>query len=194
MATAKQAFRNIPGSSFLIKNLDHSGGFILFLVSTGRICRSRGVFLHTDAAQAVGKIPINVSDWKVDLMSISGHKIYGPKGQLQQFCQNKNIPWTFDIWSCLPLRRGRSVRAASTPGSLGAAAERRWAGEGVTFWNCPHPAGCWPGGGLQHRPAGDGGKENNNNNSVMRSEVNGEVTRPVCVCLANSTTTRECPC
>ncbi|XP_022597878.1 cysteine desulfurase, mitochondrial [Seriola dumerili] len=46
----------------------------------GKICRSKGVFLHTDAAQAVGKVPINVSDWKVDLMSISGHKIYGPKG------------------------------------------------------------------------------------------------------------------
>nr|XP_046236880.1 cysteine desulfurase, mitochondrial [Scatophagus argus] len=46
----------------------------------GKICRSKGVFLHTDAAQAVGKIPINVSDWKIDLMSISGHKIYGPKG------------------------------------------------------------------------------------------------------------------
>ncbi|XP_054906411.1 cysteine desulfurase, mitochondrial [Poeciliopsis prolifica] len=46
----------------------------------GQICRSRGVFLHTDAAQAVGKIPISVTDWKVDLMSISGHKIYGPKG------------------------------------------------------------------------------------------------------------------
>ncbi|XP_053172511.1 cysteine desulfurase, mitochondrial isoform X2 [Scomber japonicus] len=46
----------------------------------GKICRSKGVFLHTDAAQAVGKIPINVTDWKVDLMSISGHKIYGPKG------------------------------------------------------------------------------------------------------------------
>ncbi|KAM7401682.1 hypothetical protein PAMP_016978 [Pampus punctatissimus] len=46
----------------------------------GQICRSKGVFLHTDAAQAVGKIPINVTDWKIDLMSISGHKIYGPKG------------------------------------------------------------------------------------------------------------------
>ncbi|XP_051529117.1 cysteine desulfurase, mitochondrial-like isoform X2 [Myxocyprinus asiaticus] len=46
----------------------------------GHLCRSKNVFFHTDAAQAAGKIPIDVSDWKVDLMSISAHKIYGPKG------------------------------------------------------------------------------------------------------------------
>ena len=46
----------------------------------GHLCRSKGVFFHTDAAQAVGKIPINVNDMNIDLMSISGHKIYGPKG------------------------------------------------------------------------------------------------------------------
>ena len=44
------------------------------------MCRAAGAFLHTDAAQAVGKIPMSVNDMNIDLMSISGHKIYGPKG------------------------------------------------------------------------------------------------------------------
>lgn len=46
----------------------------------GKFCRSKGVFFHTDAAQAIGKIPIDVNKMNIDLMSISGHKIYGPKG------------------------------------------------------------------------------------------------------------------
>ncbi|EFN65274.1 Cysteine desulfurase, mitochondrial [Camponotus floridanus] len=46
----------------------------------GTICRKKKVFFHTDAAQAVGKVPIDVNDMNIDLMSISGHKLYGPKG------------------------------------------------------------------------------------------------------------------
>ena len=44
------------------------------------------MFLHTDAAQAVGKIPVDVNAMNIDLMSISGHKIYGPKGVCVHVC------------------------------------------------------------------------------------------------------------
>jgi cysteine desulfurase len=46
----------------------------------GRICRERGVPFHCDAAQAVGKAPVNVNAEHIDLLSISAHKLYGPKG------------------------------------------------------------------------------------------------------------------
>lgn len=46
----------------------------------GKICREKGVFFHTDAAQAVGRIPVDVEENNIDLMSISSHKMYGPMG------------------------------------------------------------------------------------------------------------------
>jgi cysteine desulfurase len=55
-------------------------GVIQPLAEIGKICREKGAFFHTDAAQAVGKIPLDVEAMNIDLMSISGHKIYGPKG------------------------------------------------------------------------------------------------------------------
>jgi cysteine desulfurase len=55
-------------------------GVIQPLAEIGKICREKKAFFHTDAAQAVGKIPLDVEAMNIDLMSISGHKIYGPKG------------------------------------------------------------------------------------------------------------------
>jgi cysteine desulfurase len=55
-------------------------GVIQPVKEIGAICRKHKVFFHTDAAQAVGKIPLDVNEMNIDLMSISGHKLYGPKG------------------------------------------------------------------------------------------------------------------
>jgi cysteine desulfurase len=55
-------------------------GVIQPLAEIGTLCRFKGVLFHSDAAQAFGKIPLDVEAMKIDLLSISGHKIYGPKG------------------------------------------------------------------------------------------------------------------
>jgi len=55
-------------------------GVIQPLSEIGEICRARGVYFHTDCAQATGKIELNVETMKIDLLSISGHKMYGPMG------------------------------------------------------------------------------------------------------------------
>ena len=55
-------------------------GVVQPLAEIGALCRSKGALFHTDAAQALGKIPLDVEAMKIDLMSMSGHKLYGPKG------------------------------------------------------------------------------------------------------------------
>ncbi|MBT4879704.1 MAG: IscS subfamily cysteine desulfurase [Alphaproteobacteria bacterium] len=55
-------------------------GVIQPIKEIGALCRQKGVFFHTDAAQAVGKITLDVNEMNIDMMSISSHKLYGPKG------------------------------------------------------------------------------------------------------------------
>jgi cysteine desulfurase len=72
----------ITPDTFLVSvhHVNNELGTIQPISEIGAICREKGVLFHTDAVQSFGKIPVNVKDMHLDLLSLSSHKIYGPKG------------------------------------------------------------------------------------------------------------------
>jgi len=82
----------------------------------GALCRKYDVFFHTDAAQALGKVPIDVNAMNIDLMSLSGHKIYGPKGIGAIYIRRKPRVRVEPIQSGGGQERG--IRSGTLPTSL----------------------------------------------------------------------------
>ena len=94
-------------------------GVIQPVAEIGKICRESGVYFHTDAAQAVGKLPIDVEAMNIDLLSISGHKIYGPKGIGALFVRRKPRVRLNAIITGGGLERGMRSGTLPTPLCIG---------------------------------------------------------------------------
>lgn len=101
-------------------------GTVMPIQEIGAITREKGILFHTDAVQAVGKIPINVDEINADLLSLSGHKMYGPKGVGALYIRGKNrvIPLTHGGGQERRLRSGTE----NVPGIVGLGAACRLAG------------------------------------------------------------------
>lgn len=82
MVDPAEVLRQIRPDTILISimHANNEVGTIQPVDEIGRIANEKGIWMHSDAAQSLGKIPVNVNDLNVDLLSVAGHKLYAPKG------------------------------------------------------------------------------------------------------------------
>lgn len=112
-ADVKKAIRK----NTLLVSIMHANneiGTIEPIEEIGKICRERGVYFHTDAAQSFGKIPIDVNKMNVDLLTASSHKMYGPKGAASLFIR--------EGVKILPLLHGGGHESGLRPSTVNVAA------------------------------------------------------------------------
>lgn len=83
---------SISDQTFLVSIMiaNNEIGTIQDVEKIGEVCRNKGVIFHTDATQAVGQIDIDINKFKIDMLSFSGHKIFGPKGIGALYIRSKN--------------------------------------------------------------------------------------------------------
>lgn len=107
-----------------IMHANNEVGSIMPIREIGRLAKEKGIIFHTDAVQSFGKIPVNVDDLGVDLLTISGHKIYGPKGIGALYVRSRTR-WRQTLLHGGAQERLRRAGTENVPGiiALGKAAE-----------------------------------------------------------------------
>jgi len=108
--------------------VNHEIGVIQPIKEIGEICHKRGVYFHTDCAQAFAKIPLDVTSMKINLMSISGHKIYGPKGVGALYVSKKPRIRLVPLFNGGGQERGMRSGTLPTPLVVGLGAASRYTG------------------------------------------------------------------
>ena len=101
-----------------IQHANSEVGTLQDIVKIGNYVREKGILFHTDAVQSIGKVPVNVSELPVDLMSISSHKIYGPKGVGALFIK-RGTPPLFPLLSGGGQEKKRRGGTENIPGIVG---------------------------------------------------------------------------
>ena len=101
-----------------IQHANSEVGTLQDIVKIGNYVREKGILFHTDAVQSIGKVPINVRELPVDLMSISSHKIYGPKGVGALFIK-RGTPPLFPLLSGGGQEKKRRGGTENIPGIVG---------------------------------------------------------------------------
>ncbi len=94
-----------------IMHANNELGVVQDIPAIAAACRQRGVFLHTDAAQSAGRLPMDVQTLGADLVSLSAHKLYGPKGVGALYVAEHARPWV------QPLLRGGGQERGLRPGT-----------------------------------------------------------------------------
>jgi cysteine desulfurase len=125
---ALRAALSVPTLLVSVMAVNNETGVIQDISELAAIVKEAGALLHSDLAQAVGKVPVDVTRWKVDLASVSGHKLYGPKGVGALFVRRRPRVRLLPLFSGGGQERGLRSGTLPTPLIVGLGEACRLAG------------------------------------------------------------------